>query len=58
MGLFNNIGRTEISILLGQAAIIVFWGLFVDYGNFNNDHAERKYEAAASEEVVKHYPMY
>jgi hypothetical protein len=38
--------------------VIVFWGLFVDYGNLNNTGNERKYESAAAEEVVKHYPMY
>ena len=45
-------------MFLGQAVVILFWGLFVVYGDETNDSITRENEASSSDIIWEHYPMY
>ncbi len=46
-----QIGRAEITMFIGQFLVILFWGLFMYFGDVTNASTERKNEIESSEVI-------
>lgn len=51
-------GRVEITMLISQAVVILFYGLFVKYGEGTDPKSPHEAEAEAKEFMYDHYPMF
>ena len=53
-----GLGRTEITMIVSQAVVILFFGLFTDYGKSIHPGSHTVTSVEISNEIQTHYPLF